>query len=365
MRIFVVGSGVVGTATGRGLLDAGHRVTFIDVSPERVAFLNEIGLDARPEIDLGSEGDSLVFLTLPTPNAGSRYDLTAFVAGTRDLGRALCETSAVHTVVVRSTVDPGTTEGLVGPLLEQESGLRQGSGFLLASNPEFLRASSAAEDFRWPWMTVIGARNRRVQERLAELFAPFGGTMRIFDNPTTAEFVKCAHNIFNATKISFWNEMHVVAERLQIDLGAVSETVSRSAEASFNPAYGTRGGAPYGGVCLPKDTMAFLGFAAGVGVDMPILRSVIEMNSRFVDRAAADGAVSGERVAELVGGRAADSLGDRSGNGSGNGFGDGFGGGATEPGPGLASARALWSPDRLPRQPRDSRGVEATEGAPR
>ncbi|WP_035750123.1 Rossmann-fold NAD(P)-binding domain-containing protein [Parafrankia discariae] len=374
MRIFVVGSGVVGTATGRGLLDAGHRVTFIDVSPERIAFLNEIGLDARPEIDLRSEGDSVVFLTLPTPNAGSRYDLTAFVAGIRGLGRALRETSAVHTVVVRSTVDPGTTEGLVGPLLEQESGLRQGSGFLLASNPEFLRASSAAEDFRWPWMTVVGARNRRVQERLAELFAPFGGTMRIFDDPMTAEFVKCAHNIFNATKISFWNEMHVVAERLHLDLGAVAETVARSAEASFNPAYGTRGGAPYGGVCLPKDTMAFLGFAAGVGVDMPILRSVIEMNSRFVDRAAG-GAVTGERAG------AVDSLGDRSGNGFGDGtgervgdgfsagvgdgFGAGAGAGAAGRGPGLAAARALWSPDRLPRQPRDSRGVEATEGAPR
>ncbi|WP_084133083.1 Rossmann-fold NAD(P)-binding domain-containing protein [Parafrankia colletiae] len=284
MRIFVVGSGVVGTATGRGLLESGNTVTFIDVAPERVSFLAGLGLDARLDLDLDAEPDSFVFLTLPTPNAGSRYDLSAFVAGTRTVGRALRSAAGMHTVVVRSTVDPGTTEGLVGPLLEQESGLRQGDGFLLASNPEFLRAASAAEDFRWPWMTVIGARNRRVQERLAELLAPFGGPVRIFGDPMAAEFVKCAHNIFNATKISFWNEMHTVAERLQLDLDAISDTVSRSAEASFNPGYGIRGGAPYGGVCLPKDTMAFLGFAAGVGVDLPILRSVIETNTRFLDR---------------------------------------------------------------------------------
>ncbi|ONH60523.1 UDP-glucose 6-dehydrogenase [Frankia sp. CcI49] len=284
MRIFVVGSGVVGTATGKGLLEAGNQVTFVDVAPERVSLLQGLGLDARAELDLRAERDSFIFLTLPTPNVGSRYDLSAFVAGTRGVGQALRVSGGRHTVVVRSTVDPGTTDGLVGPLLEQESGLRQGDGFLLASNPEFLRAASAAEDFRWPWMTVIGSRNRRVQERLAELFAPFGGSLRIFDDPMTAEFVKCAHNLFNATKISFWNEMYTVADRLRLDLGAIADTVSRSAEASFNPAYGTRGGAPYGGVCLPKDTMAFLGFAAGVGVDMPILRSVIETNSRFVDR---------------------------------------------------------------------------------
>ncbi|ADP78247.1 NAD(P)-binding domain-containing protein [Pseudofrankia inefficax] len=282
MRIFIIGSGVVGTATGRGFIEAGHRVTFVDVSPQRVEDLTARGLDARARIDLATEEAAYIFLTLPTPNDGTRYDLTAFLEGTRAVGRALREADAVHTVVVRSTVTPGTTEGLVGPVLERESGLRQDEGFLLASNPEFLRAASAVADFRWPRMTVVGARNRRVRERLVELFTPFGGELRVFAEPMTAEFIKCAHNIFNATKISFWNEMHAVAQRAGLDLAEIAETVARSAEASFNPTYGIRGGAPYGGACLPKDTKAFLGFADTLDIDMPLLRAVVEVNDRLV-----------------------------------------------------------------------------------
>jgi UDPglucose 6-dehydrogenase len=172
---------------------------------------------------------------------------------------------------------------VVKPLLEQASGRREGIDFCLASNPEFLRAASAADDFRWPWMTVIGARNKRVQERLGWLLAPFGGELRVFDNPTTTEMIKCAHNIFNATKISFWNEIWQVCQMLEINHDDVATTVARSAEASFNPLYGIRGGAPYGGVCLPKDTNGFLGFAADFGMNLPLLSAVVQVNENVAD----------------------------------------------------------------------------------
>jgi UDPglucose 6-dehydrogenase len=280
-RIFIVGSGVVGTATGEGFLAAGHDVTFIDIAPERVRELRERGRDVRTEIDLAGEPDSLIFLTLPTPNDGHRYDLTAFTAGTAAVGRALAGAAAEHTVVVRSTVPPGTTEGLVRTVLEEQSGRTAGEGFALAANPEFLRAASAEEDFAHPWMTVIASRDPRTVERLRALLAPFGGEMRTFSNPAEAEFVKCAHNIFNATKISFWNEMWLVAQKLGVDLDPIAATVARSAEGSINPEYGIRGGAPYGGVCLPKDTQGFLGFAETIGVDMPLLSAVVETNERL------------------------------------------------------------------------------------
>jgi len=286
-RIFVVGSGVVGTATGRGFSDMGHKVTFIDVLPSRIDALNALGHDARFTLDLSGEPDSYIFLTLPTPNVGHRYDLTAFCAGTRAVGQALGRTTGMHTVVVRSTVPPTTTDKLVAPILEVESGKRVGAGFQLASNPEFLRAASAAEDFRWPWMTVVASRNRRTAERLGDMLAPFGGELRMFSDPTEAELVKCAHNIYNATKISFWNEMWLVADKLGVSLDAVAATVARSAEASFNPGYGIRGGAPYGGVCLPKDTQGFLGFASDIGVSMPVLEAVVAVNdtvAALVDR---------------------------------------------------------------------------------
>ena len=101
---------------------------------------------------------------------------------------------------------------------------------------------------------------------LEGLLKPFGGEVRVFADPAEAEFVKCAHNIFNAAKISFWNEMWLVAREAGVALDPIAATVARSAEGSFNPQYGIRGGAPYGGVCLPKDTCGFLGFAAQMGV---------------------------------------------------------------------------------------------------
>lgn len=277
-RIFIVGSGVVGTATGKGFLDAGHRVTFIDVSPQRLDQLRSLGLDARDGLDLRDEPDSFLFLTLPTPNVGHRYDLSAFEAGTASVGKALADAPGNHVVVVRSTVPPGTAEGLVLPLLQKHSGKTPGEGFTLASNPEFLRAASAVEDFRHPWMTVIASRSARTRERLGDLLVPFGGEVRYFTDPAEAEFVKCAHNIYNATKISFWNEMWLVSRTLGLDLDPIAQTVARSAEGSYNPEYGIRGGAPYGGVCLPKDTQGFLGLAAAIGIDMPLLRAVVEVN---------------------------------------------------------------------------------------
>lgn len=280
-RIFVIGSGVVGTATGLGFLAAGHRVTFIDVAEARVSDLRARGLDAHHRLDLAGEPDSVILLTLPTPHTGRAYDLSAFTAGSEAVGHALRDSAARHTVVVRSTVPPGTTDGLVRPVLERASGRTAGEGFGLASNPEFLRAATAEQDFANPWMTVIGCSDPATTERLRALLVPFGGEMRTFDDPAAAELVKCAHNIFNATKISFWNEMWLVARQIGVDLDEVSTTVARSAEGSINPLYGIRGGAPYGGVCLPKDTNGFLGYAAGVGVDMPLLRAVVETNERL------------------------------------------------------------------------------------
>ena len=280
-RIFIMGSGVVGTATGKGFLDAGHHVTFVDILPERVRALCDEGLDARVELQLAGEPASFVFLTLPTPNVGHQYDLSAFTAGTTSVGPALGGTEPLHTVVDRSTVPPTTADALVRPVLEKESGLRVDEGFSLASNPEFLRAASARDDFRWPWMTVIASRNRRTVERLVTLLQPFGGELRTFDDYATAELIKCAHNIYNATKISFWNEMWLVSRALGIDVDAVAGTVARSAEGSTNPTYGIRGGAPYGGVCLPKDTQGFLGFAKTIDLDMPLLQAVVAVNDRL------------------------------------------------------------------------------------
>jgi UDPglucose 6-dehydrogenase len=284
-EIVIVGSGVVGTATGKGFAQHGHPVRFVDVNPARIEALRAEGFRAGDKIDL-PDTPAFIFLTLPTPHTGHRYDLSYFIEGTRSVGDALKLTDVFHTVVVRSTVPPGTCEGLVGPMLEEQSGKRVDEDFALGSNPEFLRAVSALEDFLFPWMTVVGSRSRSTVERLRTLLAPFGGELRTFDNPAASEFVKCAHNIYNAAKISFWNEMWTVGKAMDVDIDAIASTVARSAEGSINPSYGIRGGAPYGGACLPKDTKGFLGFASTLGVEMPLLEAVVEVNDRLIDEQA-------------------------------------------------------------------------------
>src|SRR5882724_8286917 len=112
-RIYIVGSGVVGKATGQGFVHMGHDVTLVDVLPERVAALRAEGLNAQVGIDLRDAPESYLFLTLPTPNVGRQYDRSAFEQGVRDVGAALRDASAMHTVVVCSTDPPGTTEDLV------------------------------------------------------------------------------------------------------------------------------------------------------------------------------------------------------------------------------------------------------------
>lgn len=279
MKVVVVGSGVVGTATGKGLARMGNDVTFVDVAPRRVDELRNEGFDASDEVALGSQ-PAVVFLALPTPNTGLRWDLSVLADGARVVGEALRSGSAYHTVVIRSTVPPGTCEGVVAPAIEQASALRTGDDFALAANPEFLRSRSALEDFLMPRMTVVGSRNRRTQERLLELL-PSSGEVRRFDDPAAAELVKCAHNLYNASKISFWNELWLVGERLGIDVEEVAATVARSAEGSFNPDYGIRGGSPFGGACLPKDVAGFLAFAGELGIPVPLLIAVREVNEHM------------------------------------------------------------------------------------
>lgn len=150
-RSFIVGSGVVATATGEGILAAGHEVTFVDTSPARIRELQARGHHVRTELDLSGEPDSFIFLTLPTPTAGDEHDLRAFTAGSTSVGKTIKAPPVRHTIVVHSTVPPGTTEGLVKSIPEKSSGMVAGEGFALASNSDFPRAVSAAEDFRNPW----------------------------------------------------------------------------------------------------------------------------------------------------------------------------------------------------------------------
>jgi UDPglucose 6-dehydrogenase len=284
-RIIIVGSGVVGFATGQGFLRLAHDVTFVDINPERVESLTEAGFTATADVDIQHAPESFIILTLPTPHTGRRYDLDAFVSGVTAVGEAIARSRGYHTVIVRSTVPPGTCEELVRPTLEEASGQRVGEGFTLASAPEFLRAASALEDFLSPWMTLIASKSRRTVERVESLFRPFGGEVRTYNDPAIAEMIKCTHNVFNAAKISFWNEVWMVCERLGLSSTEVASAVARSAEGSTNIEYGIRGGKPYGGACLPKDVAGFLGLGDRLELRLHLTEAVAAVNAAISEQA--------------------------------------------------------------------------------
>jgi UDPglucose 6-dehydrogenase len=164
--------------------------------------------------------------------------------------------------------------------LESASGKRAGVDFGVAMNPEFLRQASSVQDFARPWITVIGSSDRRTAEILALLYAPFGALI-VHCTPTEAEMIKYVNNVYNAVKISYFNEVHAICVQLGLDSNLVGAAVARTAESMWNPLYGTRGGVPFGGACLPKDTSAFLHFVQAHGWQHLILEAAIEVNRRL------------------------------------------------------------------------------------
>jgi UDPglucose 6-dehydrogenase len=282
-RIVVVGSGVVGQATGKGFAKKGHSVGYVDINPQTIARLRAEGLRAMTIAEVDWDAVDVVMLAVSTPTRDGQVVLDYIEAAARDVGRGLAQTNAYIVVVVRSTVPPTTTEQRLRPILEQASGKRAGRDFGLAMNPEFLRQVSAEQDFARPWITVLGSSDRRSAELLDALYAAFGALI-VRCTPTEAEMIKYVNNIYNAMKISYFNEVHAICEQLGIDSSLVGAAVARSAESMWNALYGTRGGVPYGGACLPKDTEAFLSFVRERGWEHLMLEATVEVNERLAAR---------------------------------------------------------------------------------
>lgn len=226
-------------------------------------------------------------------NNGKNLDLNNSFNGAADLGRIISSVStharwmlekstrglnSYHLVVIRSTVPPGTTKRIVLPILERVSGLNAGRDFGLCMQPEFLRSATATDDFLHPRIIVIGEYDKHSGDLLHRIYSRFGGK-KIRVDLYMAEFMKYVHNCFNATKISFGNEMWLVGRKLGIDSNYALQLAAQSAEEFWNPSYGLKGGRSYDGHCLPKDTQGFLRFAQDNDIDMPVLSAVVNLNT--------------------------------------------------------------------------------------
>jgi GDP-mannose 6-dehydrogenase len=230
------------------------------------------------------EGTDLSLICVGTPSQrNGDLDLHYIEAVCQEIGAALRARSVYHTVVVRSTVLPGTVRNVVIPILESASGKVAGEDFGVAMNPEFLREGTAIKDFREPPMTVIGELDAVSGESVAALYSQLPAPLMRRDLEV-AELVKYTCNSWHATKITFANEIGQIAKAVGVDGREVMEIVCLDRKLNISSHY-MRPGFAFGGSCLPKDLRALNYRAGQLGVELPMIGSVIRSNRGMIERA--------------------------------------------------------------------------------
>ncbi|WP_028079367.1 nucleotide sugar dehydrogenase [Solimonas soli] len=304
MNISIFGMGYVGAVCAACFAERGHTVIGVDVAADKVDLINagrspivEPGLEellaagvkagrlrATRDTRDAIENSELTMICVGTPSKKSGdLDLSYVEAVTRQIGEVIKTKKDRHTIVVRSTVLPGTVNGLVVPTLEEASGKLAGVDFGIAVNPEFLRESTAIYDYNHPPMTVVGEWDKASGDQLASLYEHLPAPI-IRKAIEVAEMVKYSCNVWHATKISFANEIGNIAKALGVDGRQVMEVVCQDTKLNLSDYY-LRPGYAFGGSCLPKDVRALTYRATQMDVEIPLLKSLMATNSVQVKKA--------------------------------------------------------------------------------
>jgi len=304
MRVVVVGLGYVGSVCSGCLASRGHTVVGVDTSPFKVSCIEagkspivEAGLEpllaearaagrlrATTRIDEAMPGAEIVLLCVGTPSAeDGRLNLEHVKRAAAEVGRALPRSGTFTTVVMRSTMLPGSVETQIVPTLEGASGLEAGQGFGVAYNPEFLREGTAVADFFGTELTVIGAADERSAASLRSLYDGIGGGVAV--TPLrVAEMLKYVNNAFHALKVAFANEVGRLCRRESIDSHAVMDLFVRDTRLNVGPSY-LRPGFAFGGSCLPKDLRALHHRARERNLALPVISAIMRSNDLHVEEA--------------------------------------------------------------------------------
>lgn len=294
MKISVIGAGYVGLVTASCLAELGHSIDLIEIDQEKaemilagISPINEPGLD-----DLLSKHIShnlrvitnynevhkskLSFVCVGTPQMiDGNTDLSMIKAVSKSLGTALSMHDQDHVVIVKSTVPPGTTEGLISSIILGYTGDTENK-IKFAMNPEFLREGQAITDFMNPDRIIIGCTEQYVGDTVASVYSGLNAPV-MRTAPTVAEMIKYASNALLAMKISFSNEIGNICKRLDIDVYDVMRGVGM--DHRISPHF-LNAGVGFGGSCFPKDIMSLIKVAESLGENPVLLKSVIKVNEQ-------------------------------------------------------------------------------------
>ena len=309
MKINVIGTGYVGLVSGVCLASKGYSVKCFDTNPETIKTLKsgkchfyEKGLENLFEefsnnlsfelLDASSEQRlvdcQVILMAVGTPTVNEKIDLTQIKEASRNIGKLIKNHNQFISVIVKSTVVPGTTDTIIKNILEESSGKKVGE-FGLGMNPEFLREGNAVEDFMNPDRIVFGHEDKKTLEYLYEIYSPWN-VDKVIVNSRSAEMIKYVNNSLLATQISTINEYSNIAKTIGgIDFNSVMDAVHL--DKRWTPIDKLTGeriypeiitylkpGCGFGGSCFPKDVMALAALAKEVGLDPVILDSVIKVN---------------------------------------------------------------------------------------
>ena len=296
-NVSLFGLGYVGAVTAACLADRGFRVVGVDVNQGKVDLLNDgkspIIEEKISEVVAEAVKNGKLTATTDISSAISDTDVSLICVGTpsrsngdleldyvkrvsEQIGAELAKKDSYHTIILRSTVLPGTTEDLVLPILEKESGKKIGEGFGLCFNPEFLREGSSVKDFYEPPFTLVGVRNDSDAEAVRALYGWLDAEFIVVDIKT-AEMIKYINNSYHGLKVAFANEVGRLSAALGVDSHTVMEIFCKDTKQNLSSYY-MKPGYAFGGSCLPKDLRAILYKAKTLDVPMEVFASILPSN---------------------------------------------------------------------------------------
>jgi GDP-mannose 6-dehydrogenase len=296
LHISIFGLGYVGCVSIGCLAAKGHHVVGVDLNQTKVSFINNgqptifeahIGeiiseqyLKGRIRATLSAmeavRETEVSFICVGTPSTvNGHLNLSAIFNVAREIAEAIKAKDDFHTVVIRSTVLPGTNEK-VRTIIEDVSGKPSNEGFAVVSNPEFLREGSAVQDFFSPVYTVIGTDSQKGAAVLERVYQDIDAPL-IKTEIKVAELIKYVNNTFHALKVTFANEVGRICKKAGIDSHKVMDLFCRDNKLNLSPYY-LRPGFSYGGSCLPKDLKALKTLAHDNYLECPVLESIERSN---------------------------------------------------------------------------------------